>query len=116
MEELRKVKMANNFNKYNITVDGEVRTVKELMETTNNQMISLLDSMVPYLDALTVDCVAKCAPKRCTYFHFNYLHCVKSVQIRSYFWSVFSCIRIEYGDLRSKSAYSIRIQENMDQK
>ena len=23
------------------------------------------------------------------------LHCVKSVQIRSYFWSVFSCIRIE---------------------
>ena len=30
---------------------------------------------------------------------FNPLHCVKSVQIRSYFWSVFSCIRIEYGDL-----------------
>ena len=29
-------------------------------------------------------------------------HCVKSVQIRSYFWSVFSCIRTEYGDLRSK--------------
>ena len=23
-------------------------------------------------------------------------HCVKSVQIRSYFWSVFSCIRPEY--------------------
>ena len=30
---------------------------------------------------------------------FNTLHCVKSVQTRSYFWSVFSCIRIEYGDL-----------------
>ena len=29
-------------------------------------------------------------------------HCVKSVQIRSYFWSVFSCIRTEYGDLRSR--------------
>ena len=27
------------------------------------------------------------------------LHCVKSVQIRSYFWSVFSCIRTEYRDL-----------------
>ena len=27
-------------------------------------------------------------------------HCVKCVQIRSYFWSVFSCIRTEYGDLR----------------
>ena len=25
---------------------------------------------------------------------------VKSVQIRSYFWSLFSCIRTEYGDLR----------------
>ena len=28
------------------------------------------------------------------------MHCVKSVQIRSYFWSVFSCIRTEYGDLQ----------------
>ena len=35
------------------------------------------------------------------------LHCVKSVQIRSFFWSVFSCIRTEYGDLRSKSALQI---------
>ena len=24
-------------------------------------------------------------------------HCVKSVQMRSYFWPVFSCIRTEYG-------------------
>ena len=40
--------------------------------------------------------------KSCTYEPFCrtvsfknpfYLHCVKSVQIRSYFWSVFSCIR-----------------------
>ena len=31
------------------------------------------------------------------------LHCVKSVQIRSYFWSVFSCFRTEYGDLLRKS-------------
>ena len=28
----------------------------------------------------------------------NY-QCVKSVQIRSFFWSVFSCIRTEYRDL-----------------
>ena len=35
----------------------------------------------------------------CSYAVF---HCVKSVQIRSFFWSVFSCIRTEYGDLRSK--------------
>ena len=26
-------------------------------------------------------------------------NCVKNVQIRSYFWFVFSCIRTEYGDL-----------------
>ena len=36
-------------------------------------------------------------------------HCEKSVQIRSLFWSVLSCIR-------SKSPYSIRVQENTDQK
>ena len=32
-------------------------------------------------------------------------HCVESVQIRSFFWSVFSCIH-----------YLVRIQENTDQK
>ena len=56
--------------------------------------------------------------------------CVKSVQIRRYFWFVFSCIRTEYGDLSyfwsvfsciqtdllRKSPYSIRMQENLDQK
>ena len=30
-------------------------------------------------------------------------HCVKSVQIRSYFWSVFSCIRIEYRKVRTRN-------------
>ena len=42
--------------------------------------------------------------------------CVKSIQIRSFFYSLFSCIRTEYRQLRSKSAYSVRIQENTDQK
>ena len=28
------------------------------------------------------------------------LHCVKSVQIRSFFWSALSCVQTEYGDLR----------------
>ena len=31
----------------------------------------------------------------------EYLQCLKSVQILSYFWSVFSCIRAGYGDLPS---------------
>ena len=44
------------------------------------------------------------------------LHFVKSVQILSFVWSVFSCIRTEYGNLRSKSSYLVQIQENKDQK
>ena len=32
-------------------------------------------------------------------------HCMKSIQIRSYFWSVFSSIRTEYGEI-----LSLRIQ------
>ena len=43
-------------------------------------------------------------------------YCVKSFQLRSFFWSIFSCIRTVYGDLRSKSSYSVRIHENTDQK
>ena len=43
-------------------------------------------------------------------------HCVKSVQIRSFFRSVFSSIWTEYGDLWLKSPYSVRILENTDQK
>ena len=33
----------------------------------------------------------------------EYFHCVKSVQIRSYFWSVFSCIRTGYRKLRTRN-------------
>ena len=43
-------------------------------------------------------------------------HCMKSVQIRSFSWSIFSCIWTEYGDLRSSSPCSVRIRENTDQK
>ena len=59
-------------------------------------------------------------------------HCVKIAQIRSFFWSVFSCNPTEYGNLLSgpyfplfrlnteiywsKYPYLVRIQENTDQK
>ena len=33
-----------------------------------------------------------------------------------FFWSVFSRIWTEYGDLQSKSPYSVRMQENADLK
>ena len=35
--------------------------------------------------------------------HSTVKHCMKSVQIRSYFWSVLSRIRTEYGEIRSIS-------------
>ena len=44
------------------------------------------------------------------------IHFVKKVLIENFFWSVFSCIRTEYGNLLSKSSYSLRIQEKRDQK
>ena len=44
------------------------------------------------------------------------LHCVKSDQIPSFFWSLFSSIRTKYGDLFRKSTSSVRIQENTEQK
>ena len=42
----------------------------------------------------------------------NIYHCVKSVQIWSFFWSVFSRIWTEYGI----SPYSVRMRQNTDQK
>ena len=36
------------------------------------------------------------------------VHCVKNVQIRSFFWSIFSRIRTEYGDLLHKFPYAVR--------
>ena len=41
---------------------------------------------------------------------------MKILKIWSFFWSVFSCIRTEFGYLLLKSSYSVQIQENMDQK
>ena len=43
-------------------------------------------------------------------------HCVKSVQIRSFFWSVFSCTWTEYGEILPVSPYSVWMQEHTDQK
>ena len=47
----------------------------------------------------------------CTIFH-----CVKSVQIGSFFWSAFFRIRIEYGEILYISPYSVRIREKTNQK
>ena len=50
------------------------------------------------------------------YFFLKKDHCVKCVQIRSFFWYVFLRIRTEYGDILRISPYSVRMRENADQK
>ena len=42
---------------------------------------------------------------------FSYHNCVKSAQIRRFFWSVFSHIRTEYGEILRTSPYSVRMRE-----
>ena len=50
------------------------------------------------------------------WFKYHNNHCVKRVQIRSFFRSIFPRIRTEYGYLLHKSPYSVRMQENTEQK
>ena len=51
-----------------------------------------------------------------TYTLLHHEHCLKSAQIRSFFWSVFFRIRTEYVEIRSISPYSVQIRKNTDQK
>ena len=46
----------------------------------------------------------------------QHVHDVKSVQIRSFFWSVFFRIRTEYGEILRISPYLVQGRENTDQK
>ena len=39
---------------------------------------------------------------------------MKSVQIRSFFWSLFFHIRTEYGEIIRIFLYSVRMRENID--
>ena len=43
-------------------------------------------------------------------------HCVKSVQIQSFFWSVFSRILTEYGEILRITSYSVQMRQNTDRK
>ena len=38
----------------------------------------------------------------------DFSHCVKSVQIQSYFWSIFFCIRTEYRKIPTRNNYVFR--------
>ena len=43
-------------------------------------------------------------------------YCMKTVQTRTFFYSIFSRIWTEYGEIWSTSPYSVRIRENTDKK
>ena len=43
-----------------------------------------------------------------------FLHCMNSIQIRSFFWSVFSRIWTEYWDLQSTGKYGLEKTPNLD--
>ena len=49
------------------------------------------------------------------FFKNDKQRCVKCVQIRSFFLSVFSRIRTEYGEILRISPYSVRMRENVEQ-
>ena len=50
------------------------------------------------------------------YLYSFFLHCVKSVQTRSLFRSVFSRIWTEYREILRISPHSVQMRENTDQK
>ena len=56
--------------------------------------------------------------KKCSEKSYSSLviHSLKSVQILSFVWSIFSCTWTEYGDLLHKSLNSIQVQKKTDQK
>ena len=64
VDTISSYKSEDNFNIYETEVDGQVRTVRELMQETDNQMTELVDSMNEHLTSLSQDCVEKCAAKR----------------------------------------------------
>ena len=60
----------------------------------------------------------KLRPKMIHYRNYKNFHCVKSVQKQSFFWSVFSRTRAEYGDLLTSVNLRIKpeYRENTDQR
>ena len=77
---------------------------------TLSVVLTLLDGWVIEKNLLLIKAKIK------EFLFYNSPNCVKSVQIRSFFWSAFSHIRTEYGEIQSTFPYSVRMKENKDQK
>ena len=67
-----------------------------------NSFVCPKQKTCPFLDGQLYTAGLNCSLSHCFYVQKEY-HCVKSVQIRSYFWNVFSCIRAEYRKIRTRS-------------
>ena len=83
--------------------------------------IVLFEKIITIVDCQILSVLIFCMVLICNLFCKRWTilgnrHCVKSVQIRSFFWSVFSRIRTEYGEMLRISLYSVRMRENTDQK
>ena len=74
------------FGKYDMELSFERSFVKVLSCKMNSKYKVSAEISYIYVDMFSIYCL----------YIFAIRHCVKSVQIRSYFWSVCSCIRIEY--------------------
>ena len=78
-----------------------------------------LDHLFPqiWISALAVSLLLKLPVRKLEpIFVLWKIRCLKCVQIRSLFWSLFSRIRTEYGEILRISPYSVRMRENTDQK
>ena len=76
-------------------------------QIAKDQPQGVAQHLLNFLPISTWRCLKKCYLQKtaCTsrkLIFAKIFHCVKSGQIRSFFWSVFSRIRTEYGDSRSE--------------
>ena len=85
-------------------------------KNTSGWLLLILVSHAVGLLSLLLKNVSEKVINKKIYLLYKIVHCVKSVHIWIFLWSVFSCIRTENGDLWNKSPDSVRIQENADQK
>ena len=79
--------------------------------------MSLIKHLLPYLHIYGIGLTTLVV--HCEHFaeHFQLALTLRKTFLYSeFFWSVFSHIRTEYGEIRSISAYLARMQENTEQK
>ena len=93
-----------------------VLTIATLEKLFQNDLISLFVERNDKLKDTIIELGNKLAKvsKTLERMESQQAHCVKSIQIWSFFWSVFSRIGTEYGDLLYKSPYSVQIGESTD--